>query len=88
MLKDAEDPTKKVPARLPFVDPHEYMEYLWWSGRVDVRENDISQYWAHLRSLNVEWARQHPAANDAMPVCAIVPEVASCYGFNFPSYEL
>ena len=75
MLKDPEDPTKKVPDRLPFVDPHEYLEYLWRSGRVDVTENDITRYWSHLRSLGVEWARQHPAASNAMPVAVVLPEI-------------
>ena len=73
MLKDLEDPTQKVPGRLPFIDPHEYMEYLWRNERVDVTPNDITRYWSHLRSWKVEWAMRHPAASDAMPVAVILP---------------
>ena len=40
-----EDDTKRITAKLPFIDPHEYLEYLYRSGRVAVTEADIS----HLR---------------------------------------
>ena len=43
-LKDPdfpEDDAKRVKEKLPFIDPHEYLEYLWQSGRVSVTEEEI-----------------------------------------------
>eukprot|EP00439_Symbiodinium_sp_Y106_P027357 s488_g3.t1 len=41
ILGDPADPVKRVPGRLPFIDPHEYLEYLWRSGRADFTDDDV-----------------------------------------------
>ena len=41
MLGDPADPSKRIPGRLPFIDLHEYLEYLWRSGRAEFTDDDI-----------------------------------------------
>ena len=41
-LKDAVDPDVTVREKLPFIDPHEYLEWLWRSGRADVSDEQIA----------------------------------------------
>ncbi|CAE6944138.1 unnamed protein product [Symbiodinium sp. CCMP2456] len=43
--------------KLPFYDPHELLNWLVSTGRVDVNENDIKTWWEHFHRLDVEWAR-------------------------------
>ena len=40
-LLDPEDPTKRIEGRLPFIDPHEYLEYLWTTKRIQISDDDI-----------------------------------------------
>ena len=40
-LLDPSDPTKCIEGRLPFLDPHEYLEYLWSTKRIHISDDEI-----------------------------------------------
>ena len=44
-LRDDKDPTKKVWGKVPFLDPHELLNYLVSSGRVIVNEEHVRPAW-------------------------------------------
>ena len=85
-MLDPEDDSKRVIKRLPFIDPHEYIEFLWQSQHIVINDESIQplassgilslqliycrEYWNHFRRLSIPWAVEHPASDDAVRIAA------------------
>ena len=40
-LLHPEDPNQRVEKALPFLDPHEYLEYIWSTQRIYIPDEEI-----------------------------------------------
>ena len=40
-MLDPEDPQKRIHRTLPFLDPHEYIEFVWATERIYISDEEI-----------------------------------------------
>ena len=50
---DPEDDNKRVQKTLPFIDPHEYLEFLWRSEHVTISDEQIQPLSTHTAVLRL-----------------------------------
>ena len=52
----------------PIVHPHRLLSCLFDYVGLQIAQSEVRQYWTHARSMGEEWALEHPASWDHIPV--------------------